>query len=184
MEMKFREDLPFILNEKKLLGEGVELGVLRGDFSSHILKYWKGKRLYLVDAWTHIEGLQDVNNGDNNIQLDNLAKTFMKVYGQKERAIILRAFSEFACTMFKDEQLDFVFVDADHSYDKVKEDLINWYPKVKPGGLFCGHDYDKTERAITTKIEVKSAVDDWAKENNITVSVSGDAEFSTWYVWK
>jgi hypothetical protein len=37
--------------------------------------------------------------------------------------------------------LDYVYIDADHSYKSVQEDLIAWYPKVKVGGLFAGHDW-------------------------------------------
>jgi hypothetical protein len=38
--------------------------------------------------------------------------------------------------------LDFVFIDADHSYPAVKADIAAWKPKVKVGGWLCGHDYD------------------------------------------
>lgn len=41
-----------------------------------------------------------------------------------------------------DESLDVVFIDADHRYRFVTEDIVVWYPKVKIGGLICGHDCD------------------------------------------
>ena len=41
-----------------------------------------------------------------------------------------------------DEYIDFLFIDGDHRYDQVKKDLDNWVPKVKEGGIICGHDYD------------------------------------------
>jgi predicted O-methyltransferase YrrM len=41
-----------------------------------------------------------------------------------------------------DHQLDFVFIDADHSYEHCLEDIRDWAPKVRPGGLICGHDMD------------------------------------------
>jgi predicted O-methyltransferase YrrM len=46
-----------------------------------------------------------------------------------------------ASNEFKDESLDVVFIDADHSYAAVKADLEAWYPKLKPGGLMAGHDF-------------------------------------------
>ena len=37
--------------------------------------------------------------------------------------------------------LDFVYIDARKGYLKVKEDLLDWAPRVRPGGLLSGHDY-------------------------------------------
>lgn len=46
-----------------------------------------------------------------------------------------------AAKLYEDESIDFVFIDAGHLYENVMEDLINWYPKVKYGGVIAGHDY-------------------------------------------
>jgi predicted O-methyltransferase YrrM len=45
-----------------------------------------------------------------------------------------------AAKSFNDESCFFVFIDAGHSYESVKKDLVAWYPKVKKGGIFAGHD--------------------------------------------
>ena len=47
-----------------------------------------------------------------------------------------------AAGLFKDESLDAVFIDADHSYEAVKMDIQNWMPKVRKGGILAGHDYN------------------------------------------
>jgi predicted O-methyltransferase YrrM len=46
-----------------------------------------------------------------------------------------------AYKLFEDESIDFLFIDADHSFEAVKKDLKLWYPKVKTGGIIAGHDY-------------------------------------------
>lgn len=56
---------------------------------------------------------------------------------------------------YQDKSLDFVFLDADHSYDGVKSDIAAWLPKVKPGGYIGGHDYGNAEW-----VGVQQAVDE------------------------
>jgi len=55
--------------------------------------------------------------------------------------IVHRMRSTDAATLFADDSLSFVFIDGAHIYESVKEDIKVWYPKVKVGSLFGGHDY-------------------------------------------
>jgi hypothetical protein len=55
--------------------------------------------------------------------------------------IPLRMTSQRATRLFQDEGVDFCFIDAEHTYEAVRDDLAYWFPKVRPGGLFAGHDY-------------------------------------------
>jgi hypothetical protein len=182
--LKFREDLPFLLNYLGLKGRGVEVGVHKGVFASHILEYWEGERLYLVDSWRHIEGYVDSSNGDHNVMLDNMAKTFMAVYAHENRAVMIRDLSAFAAQLFPPQSLDFVYIDADHAYEAVVMDIQAWASKVKPGGIMSGHDYlnstfDPQGPWIDGNVGsnrlgvfgVKKAVDEWAEANGKTIYV-------------
>ena len=51
---------------------------------------------------------------------------------------------------FEDERLDFVFIDANHSYEACLEDIRLWFPKVKPNGVIAGHDYTNAVRSYAT----------------------------------
>jgi predicted O-methyltransferase YrrM len=46
-----------------------------------------------------------------------------------------------AASFYKDNSLDFVFIDASHEYEHVKKDIIKWKPKIKLGGIIAGHDF-------------------------------------------
>jgi len=59
-----------------------------------------------------------------------------------------------AAKLFPKEYFDLVFIDANHKYKWVKEDINNWVPLVKKGGLLTGHDYGGSKK------EVKIAVDE------------------------
>jgi len=61
-----------------------------------------------------------------------------------------------ASTMYEDKSLDLVFIDGNHQFDAVCKDISTWKPKVKKGGMICGHDYLRLED--TPQSQVKSAV--------------------------
>ena len=60
-----------------------------------------------------------------------------------------------AAVNFADESIDFVFIDADHSYESVKKDIEAWLPKIRKNGIISGHDYGNGNPS-----EVKQAVDE------------------------
>ena len=59
--------------------------------------------------------------------------------------------SEQASGFYKDNSLDFIFIDADHRYEAVTKDLQNWFPKLKTDGIIAGHDWpwDSVRNAVT-----------------------------------
>ena len=82
-----------------------------------------------------------------------------------------------------DDKYDIIYIDGDHSYKGVKNDLISAYNKIKDGGFIMGHDYainlKKTSHIF--KFEVKKAVNDFCKEykqNIIAISLDGYISFA------
>jgi len=55
----------------------------------------------------------------------------------------IKLLSTDAAKLYEDKSLDFIFIDADHTYESVKQDIISWRPKLKDEGIMAGHDYNE-----------------------------------------
>jgi len=101
----------------------------------------------------------------------NAAKEARELTDQfHERRSIIQKDSVPAAKEFKDDLFDFGFLDACHLYETVREDLAAWYPKIKDGGIFAGHDYNsKMDRK--GEWGVKKAVDEFCKLHDYSPQV-------------
>jgi len=167
-----RDQLGNLLNKLELTGQGVEIGVCKGDNAKNILSTWKGKKLYLVDCWRNTK----------HYYLE--AREKLKSYLERGKAETVYKRSHAAVKQFDDNFFDFIYIDAGHAYEQVKVDLLMWYPKLKSGGLFAGHDYRPDGRYNTGPYGVKKAVDEFAKKNNVEIELTDEGNATTWYFLK
>ena len=65
----------------------------------------------------------------------------LQAYLDRGQVEIHRAYSSDVVDQFPDEYFDWIYIDGNHLYEYVKQDLTFYYPKVKPGGYICGDDY-------------------------------------------
>ena len=160
-------DLICTLNHHEEL-RGVEVGVLSGDYSQIILdrikhNNCKFNKLSLVDKWEEY-----IEITSNNF----LGKAKKKTYDRfKNNKIIeiLEMDSVVASKKFNDQSLNFVYIDANHSYDSVLEDLNCWWPKLKRHGILFGDDYFSKSKE---KYGVIKAVNEFTYHNKIQVHFS------------
>lgn len=183
--VRTRTELPIILNKRGLRGEGVEVGVWKGEFSDFLLEKWKGRKLYSVDPWKNFasdEYIDELNIKQEDFdQIFTDVKLLLSQYGK--RSEIIRDISANAAFSFANDSLDFVYLDARHHYEGVKEDIESWFPKVKSNGIFCGHDYLNSVIG-ETHFGVKRAVDEFAMMNNLKVLVTNKDRFPSWFIVK
>lgn len=126
----------------------VEIGVFAGEATRIFAASPKVARVYAVDNWAFAPG--DVTLGA--FDPADVEAAFDRVMAERPDVIHkVKADSLSAAARFADGSLDLVYIDADHNYFAVRADLAAWRPKVKPGGILAGHDYDK--------IGVRRAVD-------------------------
>ncbi|MFZ5806437.1 MAG: class I SAM-dependent methyltransferase [Verrucomicrobiota bacterium] len=168
---------PEILNSLNLLGEGVEVGTFQGAYSAWILERWQGKKLYSVDPWKSFprEEYVSVMNNFSKEEYEkhyHEAVSMLSKYG--DRSEIIRKTSEEAAPLFADASLDFVYLDGQHYYEAVRQDIASWWIKVKPLGILAGHDYVADGHNRFGIYGVKRAVNEFVRANNLSLIVSQD----------
>jgi hypothetical protein len=133
---------------------GVELGVAAGRHSRYILENTGIDKLWSIDRWQHVSGYDDEMNLPQNEHDELYLYVCSALSRFGARSSIIRSDTTLASTIFADKTLDFVYVDADHSYEGCKKDLLAWIPKIRPGGIISGHDlnWSSVNKAITEVI--------------------------------
>lgn len=140
--MVWRWDVIARLCREHGLARGAEIGVADGRFSRAILSAIPDLHLTCVDFWPTGYKTWMGTEWTGEMQRRNRA-AFMRMAGEfLPRLAIIEAPSLDAAQSVLDGSLDFVFIDADHSYEAVKADIGAWSPKVRAGGFITGHDYD------------------------------------------
>lgn len=122
----------------------VEVGVWKGRsicyLATEIIRANKAIFVYAVDTW---RGSEEHQIYDTAINQDLIYKEYLNnIVPVKEYIHNVRANSVEASKMFFDESLDLVMLDANHGYEEVLKDIQAWWPKVRPGGILAGDDYD------------------------------------------
>jgi hypothetical protein len=123
---------------------GAELGVKAGRFTRKILAAHPALHLIAVDLWSTRPESAGKEGGETYAawDFDGIRQVFdQRTRGFKDRLTVMHMSTLEAAPRVDDGSLDFVFIDADHSYDGVKGDISAWAPKVKSGGWVMGHDY-------------------------------------------
>jgi predicted O-methyltransferase YrrM len=135
---------------------------------------WKGKSIIYLTVETLLQG-KDIKIF--SVDTWEIGNDTWEIFNKNIKPIkdsinIIKKTTFDASQDFEDGSIDFLFIDADHSYEGVKSDLERWYPKVKSGGIISGHDYFHTD------FGVRKAVDEFFTKNSIII------EGSCWCVTK
>jgi predicted O-methyltransferase YrrM len=142
--------------------KGAEIGVCKGWNAQNLFVHIPGLELLAIDSWENVSGTRKEHYHRKSARkqtFNNLEGLNVKIIQQK---------STEAAKDIPNGSLDFVFIDADHSYNAVKEDIEAWTPKVKTGGIVSGHDYFTKARE---EIGVIKAVDEYVAAHNINLKI-------------
>lgn len=130
-----RDDLPKFFRQMGYK-VGAEIGVDKGEFSEKFCQ--AGLKLYAIDPW---RSYKDYEDSRGQKKLDFLYERTKRVLAPYKNCTIVRKTSMKAALDFADESLDFVYIDGNHQFKYVAEDICEWSKKVKKGGVISGHDY-------------------------------------------
>jgi SAM-dependent methyltransferase len=184
MNLLHRDELGEFLNEAGLVGSGVEVGSQAGEFAAKILAKWQGRELTLVDPW-EVQDRSIYSDKTNDADGQAIAFTSaVRLARADDRVRLCQAYSPAAAERFVDNSLDFVYIDGNHAYLAVVADLKAWYSKLKPGGLFAGHDY--LDGIIGGCLfGVQTAVNEFAESLGLAAAFTvADPPFVSWYFRK
>ena len=150
-------------------GNAIELGVARGFFSAQLLSSPGAFTLYSVDRWAGDRG-----HGDSQC-----LEAYKRLSPFGSRSVVIRLSFDVANGLFEDQFFDLVYVDGyAHTGQDDGRTLQEWWPKVKDGGIFSGHDYHPKFQ------ETMRAVDEFASSVGREIHLTTGDRYPTWWIQK
>ena len=138
---------------------GCEIGVQRGINALWMCERLDISRLYLIDPYApypnKIRARGRVLRGFlSQVEADAIrAEAEANLAPHAEKIIWLIGKSVAMAQCVPNNTLDFVYIDGDHSYEACLADLLNYYSKVKTGGLIAGHDYGREVNGVEDAVD-------------------------------
>jgi hypothetical protein len=106
-----------------------EIGVYQGEFSRLVLNRIKPVRFHLIDPWEYFSDPSYEKSwyggsvGRDQANMDSICRSVCETFGSKRNVFIHRARSADCAHLFPDAYFDWVYVDGNHQYEFVKQDL-------------------------------------------------------------
>lgn len=171
---------------------GCEVGVEKGKNAVTMFENIPNLKLFLVDPYRQRDNgeyAEQSKRWNERFLARCKSQTLDRVKGKNYT--LIEKFSEDGSKDFADNSLDFVYLDADHSYDSTMLDIILWTRKVKVGGIVSGHDYLYYNDKIGRNANVTEAVNDFVEIHKLELFITdktakvlkGDA-YPSWFFIK
>jgi len=141
---------------------GVEIGVFRGINAYSILSFLPIKKLYLIDSYLEYDNYKEdwIPNHSQRDFNDDYMEARKRLLKYKNKIQFIRATSSEAITQIPDN-LDFCYIDGNHAYEYVKQDIELYYPKICMGGIIGGDNFETEFQGVP------KAVLEFVGQNNL-----------------
>ena len=131
----------------------LEIGVHKGNFSNELLQQFNPSKLFLVDPWLYVEGIDtwfggDMPQADGQLIMDNRCNAVKSKFASQidnGQVVIIRKKSDEAWAELENNFFDIIYIDGNHSTDTAKSDIINSLVKIKPTGKIICDDFHNEE---------------------------------------
>lgn len=116
---------------------GAEIGTEHGSYAEKLCGSIPNLKLFCVDPYVTIPYYEGYKEQTEVSSFYEIAKEKLSKYNCE----IMKMTSMEAVKHFEPNSLDFVFIDGNHHFEFVVNDIIHWSRVVRPGGIVYGHDY-------------------------------------------
>lgn len=150
----------------------LEIGVFKGEFLDYIVKNCNNGFIEGVDLFEGTTCSGDVDG--NNVEYHNIKNIYLELLDKYKDTLNVKLYKSNSNDFLQnidDNIYDIIYIDGDHSYEGVKQDLINSYKKIKNNGYIMGHDYEMNMKKAKNFYDfgVKKAVDEFCIDYNLSI---------------
>lgn len=124
----------------------IEIGSYMGESTMMFASSNVFKEIYTIEPFKNVDGKIEGFNQKNDYNWDTIYNEFQTNTRFFNNISLHKDFSYNVADKFEDKSMDFIYIDGDHSYDQVKQDLEMYLPKLKDNGVIGGHDYNKKNK--------------------------------------
>jgi predicted O-methyltransferase YrrM len=169
--VKTRVELADLCSRRKF-ARAVEVGTDHGVFAAEFLPRWTTKgHLWCIDHYERCAHTPFDRTADLV-----MACVILAPYADHCRIVHGRSL-DIAKSCGMKWSPEFVYLDADHEYESVRDDIAAWWPCITPGGILAGHDYIAAYLPGVVK-----AVDEFAAANDFHIRLTQEPVPSWWVV--
>lgn len=128
---------------------GAEVGIGLGNHATEIVQNLQLRKLYLIDHWREY-----TENGLTIKTYAGKADYVREKFAGFDCVEIVEQESLSAVKLFQDYYFDFIYIDANPSYETTMQNFNVWINKARPGGIIGGHNAKWTEtiQAVRDKV--------------------------------
>jgi len=148
----------------------IELGVAAGEFAGQLMAANPAARYLGVDRWS---------DHHDEAEMWSACERIMQVATEDRFQLVKSTFADWLPNV-ANESADLIYIDGyAHTGQEGGQTLRDWWPKLKPGGVFAGHDYDEESYPQTV-----AAVDAFVLEHGLELRLIDEKPHPSWWLVK